>query len=61
VVSGERRRVCGELCDTPEVLGDGGEHELVLCATRAAQPKPAEPQDALQVREPHLDALAVVP
>jgi hypothetical protein len=27
----------------------------------AAQPKPTEPEDALQVREPHLDLLAFAP
>jgi len=32
-----------------------------LRATRASQTKSVEPQDALQVREPHLDAFAVVP
>jgi hypothetical protein len=32
-----------------------------LCAPWAAQSKPTEPQDALQVREPHLDLLALTP
>jgi hypothetical protein len=44
-----------------QVLGDGGEREFVLCTARAAQSKPTEPQDALQVREPHLDLLALTP
>jgi hypothetical protein len=34
---------------------------LVQSGPRAAQFKPAEPQDSLQVREPHLDLLAPVP
>ena len=32
----------------------------ILGAARTAQPKATEPQDALEVREPHLDALAIV-
>src|SRR5690348_8999922 len=43
-------RVRDQLREAPEVLGDGREHELVLCATRATQTQPAQPQDALQVR-----------
>jgi hypothetical protein len=46
-------------CKPPEVLSYGGENELILGASRAAQSKPTEPQDALQVREPHLDLLAI--
>jgi len=57
----EWRRVCDQLCEASEVLGDCRQRELVLCATRASQTKSVEPQDALQVREPHLDAFAVVP
>src|SRR3954447_20898155 len=34
-------------CEPPQVLGDGGENELILGASRAAQPKPPKPQDAL--------------
>jgi uncharacterized membrane protein len=41
--------------------GLGRKHELVLCATRATQTKPPEPQDSLQVREPHPDTLAITP
>ena len=58
---GSRWRLGDELCEPAEVLGDRRERELVLCAAWASQTKPAEPQDTLQVREPHLDALAVVP
>jgi hypothetical protein len=32
-----------------------------LCTARTTESKTTEPQDALQVREPHLDALAVTP
>jgi len=44
-----------------QVLGDGGKNKLVLGASRAPQSKPTKPQDALQVCEPHLDLLALVP
>ena len=36
-----------ERCEPPEILGDGSENELILGASRAAQPKPTKPQDAL--------------
>src|ERR1700746_2522727 len=42
-----------------EVLGDRCKRKLVLCAARTSQSKSSEPEDALQVREPHLDALAL--
>ena len=42
-------------CEPLQVLGDGGQHELILGASWTTQLKPAELQDALQVREPHLD------
>ena len=45
-------------CEPSQVLGDGGQYELILGASWTTQPKPAELQDALQVREPHLDLLA---
>ena len=60
MLKGERRRVGDQPCHSPEVLGDGGERELVLSAARAAQSKPTQPQDALQMSEPHLNALAIV-
>jgi hypothetical protein len=50
-----------EFGEPTQVLGYGGKRELLLSATRATQPKSTEPQDALQVGETHLDALAVVP
>jgi len=45
-----------ELGKPAQVLGDGCECELVLCTARSAQAKPAEPKNALQVGEQHLDA-----
>ena len=43
-----------------EVLSDRCQRELVLCAARASKAKPAEPEDAFEVGEPHLDTFAVV-
>jgi hypothetical protein len=53
------RRSRNKRCEPPQVLSDGGENELILGASRTTQSKPAELQDALQVREPHLDLLAL--
>src|SRR5690348_3170890 len=39
----------------------GGEEELVLCAAGPSQSQPVELQDALQVREQHLDLLPLAP
>jgi hypothetical protein len=44
-----------------QVLGDSGQSKLVLGASRTTQSKPAELQDALEVRKPHLDLLALAP
>jgi hypothetical protein len=41
--------------------GDGGKNELVLGTSWATQSKSVEPQDALQMREQHLDLLALQP
>ena len=49
-----------QLGELPEVLGGGGEQELVAGAAGAAQPQPIELQDALEVGEQHLDLLALV-
>jgi hypothetical protein len=46
-------------CKPPQVLGDGGQNKLVLGASWTTQSKPTQLQDALQVREPHLDLLAL--
>jgi hypothetical protein len=40
-------------------LGDSGLHKLILGASRTAKPKLTKPEDALQVRESHLDLLAL--
>jgi len=39
----------------------GRQHKLILGASRAARSKPIEPQDALQVGEPHPDLLTLAP
>jgi hypothetical protein len=46
--------------EPPQVLSDGGQNKLILGASRATQSEAAEPQDALQVCEPHLDLLALM-
>ena len=56
-MSGWRSR--NQRFEPSQVLGDGGQYELILGASWTTQPKPAELQDALQVREPHLDLLAL--
>ncbi|MET4035861.1 hypothetical protein ABIB94_007558 [Bradyrhizobium sp. JR7.2] len=43
--------------EPPQILSDGSQNKLVLGAPWAAQSKSAEPQDALQVSEPHLNLL----
>ena len=48
-------------CETSQVLGYCSKNELIMGASRATQSKPAESQDALQMREPHLDLLALPP
>jgi hypothetical protein len=61
---GRRLRLSGwdrgyQLCHPSEVLSDRRQRELVLWAARTSQSKPAETENALQVSEPHLDALAL--
>jgi hypothetical protein len=58
-LSGWRSR--DQRCELSQVLGDGGKNKLILGASRAAQSKSTEPQDALQVGEPHLDLLSLMP
>ena len=48
-------------CESPQVLSDGGQNKFILGTSWAAQSKPSEPEDALQMREPHLDLLALTP
>lgn len=45
--------------EAPQILSDGSQNKLILGASWATKPKPTKPQDALQVREPHLDLLAL--
>jgi hypothetical protein len=47
-----------ELRQLPQILGGGGQEELVLRSARSAQAQLAEPEDALQVSEEHLDLLS---
>ena len=56
-LSGRRSR--NERCEPPQVLSDGGQNKLILGASWTTQSKSAELQDALQVRKPHLDLLAL--
>jgi hypothetical protein len=46
-------------CELSQVLSDGCKNELILGTSRAGQPKPTEPADALQVCKPHLDLSAL--
>jgi hypothetical protein len=48
-----------QLTETPEVLGNGCKRELELGAAWTPQSQPTEPQNALEVREQHLDLLAI--
>jgi hypothetical protein len=45
----------------PQVLSDGCHNKIILGTSWATQPKPTEPEDALQMREPHFDLLALTP
>src|SRR5262249_45536248 len=53
------RRPRRQLGEAAQILGEGCEGELELSSAGPAQPKPAEPEDALEVGEQHLDAFAV--
>ena len=46
-------------CEPSQVLSDGSKNKLILGASWATQSKSTEPQDALQVCEPHLDLLGL--
>ena len=56
-----RWRPSDQRCEPPQILSDGGQNKFILSASWATKPKPTEPQDALQVCEPHLDLLALAP
>ena len=47
-----------QLRHLPEVLGGGGEGELVSRTVRASKSQAIEPEDALEMSEEHLDLLA---
>ncbi len=51
----------GQLCQAPQILSDGRKGELELGSAWPAQAKPAKAQDALEVREQHLNLFAVSP
>jgi hypothetical protein len=46
-----------ELGEFPEVLGGGGEEELVVSSVWSAQAQAIQPQDPLQMAEQHFDLL----
>jgi hypothetical protein len=48
-------------CKSPQVLSNGDQNKLVLGTSWTTQSKPAKLQNALQVRKPHLDLLALTP
>ena len=43
----------------PEVLSDSGEQELIASAVQSTQPQASEVQDTFEVREQHLNFLAI--
>jgi len=53
------RWIWSELGKLPQILGDCGEQELILCPTRATQSQPAKSEDPLQMGEQHLDPFAI--
>src|SRR3954453_16287985 len=55
--SGRRLRDQDQLGELAEVLGGGGEEELVLGTIRAPQAQAVKLQDTLEVGEQHLDLL----
>ena len=48
-----------ELGEPPQILCCGREQHLILSTTQASQSKPVELENALHVRKPHLDLLAL--
>src|SRR5206468_11523169 len=54
-----RRRSSNQLCRSTQVLRDGCQRELELRAAGTAKAQTAEPENALQVCEQHLDLLAI--
>jgi hypothetical protein len=54
----DRRREREELRQFSEVLGGGGQQELIFRSARPAQAQSVEPEDALQVSEERLGLLS---
>ena len=54
-----RRRYRSEFCEPSEVLGRGGEQELILGSVWAAQAQSTELQNAFEMGKQHLDFFAV--
>jgi hypothetical protein len=52
------RRERNELRQLSEVLGGGGQQELIFGSTRPTQAPSIQPEDALQMSEQHLDLLS---
>ena len=52
------RRERNELRQLSEVLGGGGQQELIFGSTRPTQAQSIQPEDALQMSEEHLDLLS---
>ena len=52
------RRDRNELRQLSEVLGGGGQQELIFGSTRPTQAQSIQPEDALQMSEEHLDLLS---
>src|SRR5678816_998593 len=56
---GDRWGASSKLGETPQVLCDRCQRELKLCTAGAAKAQSAEPKNALQVCEQHLDLFAI--
>jgi len=52
------RRERNDLRQLSEVLGGGGQQELIFGSTRPTQAQSIQPEDALQMSEEHLDLLS---
>jgi hypothetical protein len=48
----------GQFGELSQVLGGGGQRELILGSARASQPQAPHSQDPLEMSKEHLDALA---
>jgi hypothetical protein len=52
------RRERDKLGQFPQILGCGGQYELVFGSVRATEAQSTKPEDALQMSEEHLDLLS---